>query len=395
MVEDSLALLALLTSENQHELEEAPIPEYTAATPTGSASQSCPNLGSNALPEIFRAKKSGGGEIRLLKTVLTTACERNCNYCAFRAGRDFRRRTLKPDAMAKVFTSLYSGGIAEGMFLSSGVIGGGVRTEDKIIDTAEILRLKLGYKGYLHLKIMPGAEKEQVLRMMQLADRVSVNLEAPNVSRLHKLAPLKVFSDELLQPLRWAEEIRKTVNPLSAHRLHWPSLATQFVVGGVGESDIELLQTTQYLHSKLNLSRVYFSLFKPVIDTPFENLPPENPKRQVRLYQAAFLLRDYGYTMEDFLYADNGFLPLDVDPKLAWANTHLANRPVEINRADRVELLRIPGIGPLGVKRILRARSRHPIKDVGILRGLGIQVERALPFILINGRRPDQQPRLF
>lgn len=396
MTGDSLSLLAQLTADSGYELEDAPIQTYPAAAPPSPAAQSCPRLDANtAIPEIFRAKKSGGGEMRLLKTVLTSACERNCNYCAFRAGRDVRRGTLKPDDMAKVFTGLYAGGIAEGMFLSSGMIGGGVRTQDKIIDTAEILRLKLGYKGYLHLKIMPGAEKDQVLRLMQLADRVSVNLEAPNVSRLQKLAPSKVFSDELLQPLRWAEEIRKSINPLSAHRLRWPSLATQFVVGSVGESDLELLQTTQYLHNKLNLSRVYFSIFKPVINTPFENLPPENPQRQVRLYQAAFLLRDYGFGMEDLHYSPNGFLPLDVDPKLAWARAHLTHQPVEINQADRIELLRIPGIGPLGVKRILHARRRGPIREAGALRNLGIQVERALPFILIDGRRPDLQPRLF
>src|SRR5574340_307239 len=393
---DTFSTLAQLTADSGYELEDAPIQACPAAVPAEPAAQPYPRLDANAaIPEIFRAKKSGGGEMRLLKTVLTSACERNCNYCAFRAGRAVRRGTLKPDEMAKVFHGLYSGGIAEGMFLSSGMIGGGVRTQDKIIDTAEILRMKQGYKGYLHLKIMPGAEKDQVLRMMQLADRISVNLEAPNVSRLQKLAPLKIFLDELLQPLRWAEEIRKSINPLSAHRLRWPSLATQFVVGGVGESDIELLQTTQYLHTKLNLSRVYFSLFKPVIDTPFENLPPENPQRQVRLYQAAFLLRDYGYSMEDLYYTEKGFLPLDVDPKLAWARAYLTHQPVEINRADRIELLRIPGIGPLGVKRILRARNRHPIKELGTLRNLGIQIERAIPFILINGRRPDQQPRLF
>ncbi|MHB1120181.1 MAG: hypothetical protein ACYC11_08985, partial [Bellilinea sp.] len=131
------------------------------------------------------------------------------------------------------------------------------------------------------------------------------------------------------------------------------------------------------------------------IDTPFENLSAENPLRQTRLYQAAFLLRDYGFDLEDLLFDDNATLPLDVDPKLAWALAHLSLQPLEINRADRVELLRIPGIGPLGVKRILHSRKRNPIQDLGALRRLGIQVERAIPFILIAGKRPDQQLRLF
>ena len=331
----------------------------------------------------------------LLKTVLTTACERNCNYCCFRAGRDTRRETLKPDTMADLFTRLHQGGIAEGLFLSSGMVGGGLRTQDKILDTAEILRTKLGFKGYLHLKIMPGAEKDQVLRTMQLANRVSINLEAPNPTRLRSLAPLKSFTDELLQPLRWADEIRRTMNPLSAVNLKWPSLATQFVVGSVGETDLELLNISQYLLGKLSLARIYYSRFEPVRNTPFENLPAENPLRELRLYQAGFLLRDYGFTIEDFQYSANGRLPLDADPKLAWAREHLVQQPLEINTADRLQLLRIPGIGPLGAKRIMKSRYRCQIKEPGALRALGIQVERALPFILINGRRPDIQPRLI
>lgn len=388
-------MLTNLTAGAHFELEDSPLPSCPNSLPSPPDRNPVRQNGSESIPEIFRAKKSGGGEIRLLKTVLTTACERNCNYCAFRAGRNFRRGSLNPDQMADVFTRLYAGGVAEGIFLSSGILGGGVRTQDTILDTAEILRKKLGYKGYLHLKIMPGAEKDQVLRAMQLANRVSINLEAPNIIRLAKIAPLKGFNEELMKPLRWAEEIRSTENPLSATNLRWPSLATQFVVGSVNESDLEILTTTQYLHKTLKLTRVYFSRFEPVVDTPFENLPAENPLRQVRLYQAAFLLRDYEFNLDDFHYLPDSCLPLETDPKLAWARAHLVEEPLEINTADRVELLRIPGIGPLSAKRILHSRRRNPIKDVGGLSNLGIHTERALPFILINGHRPNQQLRLF
>lgn len=396
MANEPLSALKNLTDLSQFEQEEpvapgCPLPvgnSKTTDTPPGRFS-------TGSIPEIFHAKKSGGGEIRLLKTVLSSACERNCNYCAFRAGRDFHRETLKPDSMAKLFSQLNQSGIAEGLFLSSGIVGGGIRTQDKILDTAEILRFKQGYKGYLHLKLMPGAEKDQVLRAMQLANRVSINLEAPNPGRLEKLAPLKIFTNELLQPLQWADEIRRTFDPRLALNLRWPSLATQFVVGGVGETDLELLHLTQYLHGKLALSRVYFSPFKPVRDTPFENLPPENLLRQVRLYQAAFLLRDYGYSMEDFHYSSSGLLPLDADPKLAWAREHLTENPLDINTADRIQLLRIPGIGPVSAKRILQSRRQHPIKELGALRALGIHLERTLPFILIDGKRPDRQPQLW
>jgi len=396
MSSDSLAILTRLTAQSQFEQEEpagmpCPLPELLEPAPEPRSSLKSTDF----IPDIFRAKRSGGGVMPLLKTVLTTACERNCNYCCFRAGRDTRRETLKPDTMADLFNRLHQGGIAEGLFLSSGLVGGGLRTQDKILDTAEILRYKLGFKGYLHLKIMPGAEKDQVLRTMQLANRVSVNLEAPNADRLRKLAPLKSFTDELLQPLRWANEIRRTLNPLSAVNLKWPSLATQFVVGGVGESDLELLKISQYLLGKLALSRIYYSRFVPVRNTPFENLQAEDPLRQIRLYQAGFLLRDYGYTIDEFRYSATGCLPLDADPKLAWAREHLAQQPLEINTANRLQLLRIPGIGPLGAKRIMKSRYRYLIKEPGELRALGIHVERALPFILINGKRPDSQLRLI
>lgn len=385
-----------LTAQGKFEQEDpidhgCPITEGEISPPTCSKK---PNK-VEKIPEIFRAKKSGGGEIRLLKTVLTTACERNCNYCAFRSGRDFHREKLIPDEMAKLFNNISQAGIAEGLFLSSGMVGGGMRTQDKILDTAEILRGKLGFKGYLHLKIMPGAEKDQILRAMQLATRVSINLEAPNAARLQSLAPLKSFNDELLQRLRWVDEIRRTTNPLSAFNLKWPSLATQFVVGGVGETDQELLQISQYLHNRLSLARVYYSRFEPVRDTPFENLPPEDTRRQLRLYQAGFLLRDYSFGIEDFTFSPNGRLPLDSDPKLAWARTHLSEQPLEINTADRIQLLRIPGIGPLSAKRIMKARNRRLIKEHGELQALGVHMERAMPFILINGRRPDRQLRLW
>ncbi|MGE5223630.1 MAG: radical SAM protein, partial [Omnitrophica WOR_2 bacterium] len=222
---------------------------------------------------ISRAVIPGGKQIKLLKTLQTSACERNCYYCPFRAGRDFKRATFKPDEMAKTFMALNRAGLAEGIFLSSGIAGGGIRTQDQLIATAEILRKKMGFQGYLHLKIMPGAEKAQVERTMQLADRVSINLEAPNTRRLLALAPRKEFMEELLEPLKWVEEIRRRQPGYQGWKGYWPSTTTQFVVGAAGESDLELLQTTEYLYRQLRLKRAYFSAFSPVQDTPLENLP--------------------------------------------------------------------------------------------------------------------------
>jgi len=344
---------------------------------------------------ISQAVMPGGKRIRLLKTLLTSACERNCYYCPFRAGRDFRRATFTPDEMAQTFIGLHRSGIAQGIFLSSGIAGGSVRTQDQMIATAEILRLKLGYRGYLHLKLMPGVEHAQVERAMQLADRVSVNLEAPNVQRLERLAPRKTFIEELLQPLRWVEEYRRNQPGHLGWNGHWPSTTTQFVVGAAGESDLELLKTTEYLHHKLGLRRAYFSAFRPIPDTPLENLPAESPQREFRLYQASFLLRDYGFSLEDLPFDPSSNLPYHTDPKMAWAQTHLASQPVEINRADREALLRIPGIGPHSVKAILTARRTKSFLNLEDLNRIGINPSRAAPFILLNGKRPIRQLSLW
>ncbi len=340
---------------------------------------------------ITRAQMPNGRRITLLKTLLSSACERNCYYCPFRAGRDMHRATYKPEEMAKTFLTLHHAGIVEGMFLSSGVVGGGVRTQDLLIDTAEILRNKLKFRGYLHLKIMPGAERDQVARAMHLASRISVNLEAPNTDRLQKLAPTKAFTQELLQPLVWAGEIRRSQPSHRTWNGRWPSTVTQFVVGAVGESDVELLATSEGLYRSAGLSRVYYSRFSPVADTPFENLPAENERRQHRLYQASFLLRDYGFNMEEMAFDAGGNLLQDRDPKLAWAQQHLAHCPVEVNQADRRDLLRIPGIGPKGAAAIIQGRRLNKIRSLADLRKLGVRADRAAPFLLLNGRRAAHQ----
>ncbi|NLG95837.1 MAG: hypothetical protein GX491_00595 [Chloroflexi bacterium] len=380
--------------------------ETPAAAPDGSlltlaGTESCPGparerqADAHGLP-IHMAALPNGRRVPLLKSLLTSACERNCYYCPFRSGRDFRRVTFKPDELAKLVVQLTEAKLIEGAFISSGIAGGGVRTQDRLIAVAEILRKKLNYRGYLHLKLMPGAEYAQIERAMQLADRVSVNLEAPNAKRLSLLAPQKDMLDELLQPLRVVEQIRRTQPPHLGWKGRWPSSTTQFVVGAVGESDLELLQATEYLYRKLRLARSYFSGFGPVSGTPFEDKPAANPWREHRLYQASFLLRDYGFELEDLPFQSGGDLPLEVDPKQAWAKQNLSHSPVEINRASRHELLRVPGIGPRGAQAILNARLRGSLlRSVDDLKALGVWSNRAAPFVLINGRRPPAQLSLF
>jgi predicted DNA-binding helix-hairpin-helix protein len=266
---------------------------------------------------------------------------------------------------------------------------------DKLIATAEILRGKYQYRGYVHLKIMPGSEKEQVFRAMQLADRVSVNLEAPNTGRLARLAPRKVFFEELLEPLKWAEEFRRTVPAYRFWKGRAPSTVTQFVAGGADESDLELLATTEWLNKNVKLKRAYFSAFHPIPDTPLENKSPTNPMREHRLYQASFLLRDYGFDLEDLPFAEGDNLPLCTDPKLAWAQMNLLEQPIEINKAERRELLRVPGIGLKGAEAILKARRINRLRDLSMLKKLGILSERAAPYILLDGRRAIRQTAMF
>jgi predicted DNA-binding helix-hairpin-helix protein len=335
----------------------------------------------------------------MLKTLLTSACERNCRYCAFSAERDFRRTTFLPDELSAIFDQLYRAGMVQGIFLSSGLAGGGQRTQDRLIQTAEILRTRYRFAGYMHLKLMPGAEFAQVERAMQLADRVSVNLEAPTSEVLARLAPRKQLLEELLQPMRYVEQIRRVrggqpgtwSNPYRSG----PSQTTQFVVGPGGETDRELLRTTDYLRRTVNLARAYFSAFKPVPGTPFQDQPPVSALRERRLYQGDFLLRDYGFRAKELIFDDDGNLSLEEDPKLAWARRHLTHAPVEINHAGRHDLLRVPGVGPVGVTRILRARRLGRLREIGDLRKIGVLAERAAPFILMDGRRPVHQLRFW
>ena len=344
---------------------------------------------------VFHAKMPGGKTMPLLKTLLTSACERDCAYCPFRAGRNYRRVTFKPEEMAQTFMDMYRAGLVKGLFLSSGIIGGGVKTQDRLLDTVAILRQKHRFRGYVHLKIMPGVERAQVETAVTLADRLSINLEAPNERRLATLAPQKRFAEELLTPLRWVEEIRQSQPAHVGWNGRMPSTVTQFVMGGAGEKDLELLSTAEFLHKQLRLTRVYYSTFSPVRDTPLENQPAANPLRTHRLYQASFLFRDYHFDLEEMPFDQEGNLPLDTDPKLAWAYANLRENPVELNRASREELLRVPGIGPKGAEIIVAARRRGTLREVRHLQQIGVHTRRLKPFVLLDGQRPAYQLSLF
>jgi predicted DNA-binding helix-hairpin-helix protein len=335
----------------------------------------------------FQVTHPQRGKIPVMRIMQTSACEQNCHYCPFQAGRNYRRVTLSPAELAASFDQMQRKKLVDGLFLSSGIIGGGVKAMDRMLETVEIVRRKYEYRGYVHLKVMPGAEDGQIAQAARLADRLSINLEGANESRLPLLAPKKDFLKELLPPLYWLRHHRNGLEP-------WvkpPSLTTQFVVGPAGESDRELLTTAHQLYRQANLARAYYSAFNPSPGTTFENRPKTEPVREHRLYQADWLLRFYGFSLAEIPFNAAGNLPHDNDPKLVWAKTHLSHCPVELNQAGRNELLRVPGIGPKTAEAIISARRAGRIHDLRQLKKLGGQAGRAAPFVLLDGQRPSYQ----
>ncbi len=327
------------------------------------------------------------GKMPVMRVMQTSACEHNCRYCPFQAGQNYRRVWLKPEELALAFDQMQRKKLVDGLFLSSGIIGGGVESMSRMLDTVDLVRRKYEYRGYIHLKIMPGAEAAQIERAARLADRLSINLEGANETRLPLLAPKKDFTKELLPPLYWVQQNRVNLPP-------WvkpPSLTTQYVVGPAGESDRELLTTVDRLYRQAGLARAYYSPFNPIPGTAFEHKPKTNLTRQQRLYQADWLLRFYGFTLSELPFDETGKLPLARDPKIVWAETHLRETPLEINRANRAELLRVPGLGPKTVEAILAARRQSRLVDLPSLRKLGAHTQRMTPYVLVNGRRPDFQ----
>jgi len=370
--------------------------------------------GPDMFPYVSHVTLPTGERKPILKVLQTSICQNDCRYCAFRAGRDIRRASFSPDELAKAFDLMHRAGIVDGIFLSSGVAGT-ARTMDEMLATAELVRQKYGFRGYLHLKILPGAEPAHIARAVELADRVSVNLEAPTPETLAALAPHKQM-EALLGPLQTASDLVRAcgghLSPLCRAGVEprprpseqrpvpaWGSvrlgISTQFVVGPAGESDKAILTTVQFLYRRIGLTRAYYSAFTPIPHTPLEDVPPTDPRREYRLYQADWLLRYYGFSAEDLVFDASGQLSPELDPKLAWARAHPECFPVEVNRASLAELLRVPGIGPLSARAILAARRQGTLQELGDLRRLGARVERAAPYILLAGRRPPHQLSLF
>jgi predicted DNA-binding helix-hairpin-helix protein len=336
--------------------------------------------------------RSDGKRVPVLKTMLSSYCARNCFYCPWRRGRDLPRVQFTPEEMSSAFMQMHQKRLVDGLFLSSGIHGRAAWTMERLVAVGDILRTKYQYKGYIHLKVMPGVDRASVEAVMRVADRVSINLEAPNPERLRRLAPEKNMFEQLLPPLYWADEINRERR---AKGMRPVSTVTQFVGGATGESDRDIMTTTSQLLREAHLTRPYFSAFHPVRDTPLEGLPAEDQLRQHRLYQADFLLRQYQFAYDDLVFDSEGNFDRKSDPKRSYAVRLPVKYRHELTLARREELLRVPGIGPRSADRIIALRREGALIDFRALEQVGFVTRRAAPFILLKGRRPTRQLSLF
>jgi predicted DNA-binding helix-hairpin-helix protein len=342
----------------------------------------------------------GGGTTTLMRVMQTNACSLSCGYCPTFCGGRVKRTALSPEEVARTFMESHRAGVAQGLFLTSGVPGRPRRAVDRMLAAIEILRRREGFPGYVHIKLLPGAEREQVVQATRLATRVSVNLEGPNDAVVRGLAREKDFSGDLLPNLMLAGRLSREARLEGRGAIAAAGTTTQFVVGAQGEKDREILRVVGGLERAGLLHHAHFSAFQPVAGTPMEGLPPTPAAREWRLYQAEHLLRHYGFGAEELVFGGDGNLALDHDPKTAWALAHVERFPVALERAPHELLLRVPGIGPAGARRLVSERRRTLPRDARDLARLGIDVDRAGYFLTLRGRRlraalPAEQLRLF
>jgi predicted DNA-binding helix-hairpin-helix protein len=333
---------------------------------------------------LYPVSLPGGGSSIMLKTLMSNVCVNDCKYCPFRATMDVPRCSIGPDEMANIFLSYVRRGNVFGIFLTSGVIGSPDNTMRILNDTARILRKKHQYRGYVHIKIIPGASNAAIEESLSLARAVSINIETPGPKPLAQLSAKKNFQEDIIRPLKFIAE--RTAKGSGFHRV---KQTTQFVVGASDETDAEIVRYTAGLYDRLRLSRVYFSAYQRGQGDgaiPGEKAAAVDPSapfvREHRLYQVDFLFRRYGFNLSDIYFEKNDSLSLTTDPKQLWANRHPEYFPVNINRATGHELLRVPGIGPLGAKRIVNMRKERKIARLDWLPAKGKRLEIVKKYVV-------------
>mgnify|MGYP002794716706 FL=1 len=346
---------------------------------------------SSSIAGCCHSFSADGRCISLLKVLMTNYCEYDCKYCINRRSNDTRRTAFTPRELAELTIQFYRRNYIEGLFLSSGVLRDPDYTTLRMIETLRLLRREFAFNGYIHAKAIPGTSPELVQQLGYLADRLSVNIELPSQKGLAALAPDKSKA-AILAPMRLIEaQSQQNKEELVKYR-HAPAFApagqsTQLIVGATEDSDRHILHLTESLYDRYRLKRVFYSAYVPVVENPL--LPDLHTKppllREHRLYQADWLLRFYGFRADELLDDQHPNFDPMLDPKCYWAITHPEQFPVEIMTADLGRLLRVPGIGPTGARRILSAR-RTGLLHFDDLKKMGIVLKRAQFFILCGGR---------
>jgi len=331
---------------------------------------------------VYPVTLPNGGKSVLFKTLISNVCSNDCKYCPLREQRDLRRCSLGPEETVKVFLDYLNRRKVFGLFLSSGVCGSPDAAMERLNATARLLRKKYSYRGFIHLKIIPGASDAAVEDAVSLSSAVSLNIETPGAANLAKLSNRKDYIRDIIEPI-------KLISRLTGPGMRYSRVkqTTQFIVGAAGESDSEIVRYMGGLYERLKLNRMYFSSYQRGLgdeSIPGEKgrgeKPTDNFVREHRLYQVDFLLRRYGFRDSEIVFED-GNLSLDVDPKEAWAKGHPEVFPVDVNSAPRGSLLRVPGLGPVTVKRILERRKSRRLSGIEDVGKVGVRLAKASEYV--------------
>ena len=344
----------------------------------------------NPGPGVYRASMPNGKRINLMRVMFTDFCKMDCHFCPNSHWVPRRRFAFKVDELARTFMDLAERHTVDGLFLSSGVAGTGSKTTERLVKVVESIRKRYGYRGYIHLKVMPGTDYEYVEAAHRLGTRLSVNIETPTVGHMKRLSKMKELVRDIMAPMRWIHDLTNETTGGAVGQV------TQMVVGAADETDLHIFKRIRQLYSDWNLKRIYYAAFRPVRYTPLEGHEPTPLMREHRLYQMDWLKRVYQFSDSEIGLAFNqrGFLSLEQDPKTAIALENLDAFPVDVNQADREQLLRTPGVGPTSTERILALRNRHKIDAWRDLQAMGVVKKRAWPFLKFAGRRTESASQL-
>jgi len=351
-------------------------------------------VGSTEGMGICHAYAPDGRCISLLKILLTNSCIFDCAYCINRKSSNVRRARFTAEEVVRLTLEFYKRNYIEGLFLSSGIIRSSNYTMEQLVEVARSLREDHDFRGYIHLKTIPDADPELVQKAGFYADRVSINVELPTETGLKRLAPEKDgtrIEGAMGDTRRSIEDTADAKTKYkSAPRFAPAGQSTQMIVGADAANDGDIIVRASTLYDRYRLRRVYYSAFSPIPDASAV-LPLQRPPlmREHRLYQSDWLMRFYGFKPAEVVSAaeSDGMLPLDIDPKLAWALKFRDSFPVDVNRAPREQLLRVPGLGTKAVKRILASRRWRQLRLDDVAR-LTLSIAKVRPFIVTADWRP-------